>query len=134
MRFLTWFGLFAALILTNNASAEGKAGKPTYIYFGLEPNITTNYISENKKIGFVNVAVELMTAGDDGLDIIEKHQPLIRDKIISILGHQSPQRLRSLSGREEVRLTIQNEVNTLLKRESGVEAIEKVLFTKFLLM
>lgn len=134
MRFLTWFGLLATLILTNNAYAEDEAGKPTYIYFGLEPNITTNYISTNKQIGFVNVAVELMTSGDEGLNIIEKHQPLIRDKIIAILGHQSPQRLRSLSGREEVRLTIQNEVNMLLKKESGVEAIEKLLFTKFLLM
>ena len=134
MRFLTWFGLVAALILTNNAYAEDEAAKPTYIYFGLEPNITTNYISTNKQIGFVNVAVELMTEDGDSLNIIEKHQPLIRDKIIAILGHQSPQRLRSLSGREEVRLTIQNELNTLLKKESGVEAIEKLLFTKFLLM
>lgn len=134
MKLQPWLGLLAALTFSPFVNAADEAGKPTYIYFGLEPDIITNYITSNNKIGFINVAIKLMTVGDSGLDIIEKHQPLIRDKIISILGQQPPQRLRSLKGREEVRMAIQNEVNKLLKKESGKEAIEQLLFTKFLLM
>ena len=116
------------------AVSANDSNKPVYIYFGLEPDIITNYISETNKVGFISVSVEFMLADDDSLDIIEKHQPLIRDKIISLLGQQSPQQLRSLTAREEIRKMIQNEVNSLLKQESGQAVIENLLFTKFLLM
>lgn len=134
MRALLKYSLMALLLLSPFTHAEENLAQKSYTYFGLEPDVVTNYISETKKIGFVNVGVEIMTATDGSLEVIEKHQPLIRDKIISILGQQSPQKLRSLKGREEIRKTIQNELNMLLKKESGKEAIENLLFTKFLLM
>jgi len=120
--------------LSPAAVSANDSNKPVYIYFGLEPDIITNYISETNKIGFISVSVEFMLADDDSLDIIEKHEPLVRDKIISLLGQQSPQHLRSLTEREEIRKMIQNEVNSLLKQESGQAAIENLLFTKYLLM
>ena len=134
MKQLLWLALFVvSSIYSATASAE-KNPRPVYIYFGMEPDIITNYVSESNKIGFISVAVELMVADNKNLEIIEQHQPLIRDKIISLLGQQSPQHLRSQAGREEVRKTIQNEVNMLLKQESGTSAIENLLFTKYLLM
>lgn len=119
--------IFASTVSANN-------DRPAYIYFALKPDIITNYTSETNKIGFINVAVEFMLADNDSLDIIERHEPLIRDKIISLLGQQSPQYLRSLTNREEVRKMIQNEVNLLLKQETGKTVIENLLFTKYLLM
>jgi len=116
------------------AVSANESNKPVYIYFGLEPDIITNYISETNKIGFISVSVEFMLANSDGLEIIEKHEPLVRDKIISLLGQQSPQSLRSLTAREEIRKMIQNEVNSLLKQESGKAVIENLLFTKYLLL
>jgi len=118
----------------SSTAVSANDDKSVYIYFGLEPDIITNYVSETNKIGFISVAVEFMLADNDSLDVIEKHEPLIRDKIISVLGQQSPQHLRSLTGREEVRKQIQNEVNSLLIQESGQGVIENLLFTKFLLM
>jgi len=117
-----------------SSTAVSASDKPVYIYFGLEPDIITNYISETNKIGFISVSIEFMLADKKSLAVIEKHEPLIRDKIISLLGQQSPQHLRSLTGREEVRKMIQNEVNSLLKQESGEAVIENLLFTKYILM
>lgn len=117
-----------------SSTAVSANDKPVYIYFGLEPDIITNYISETNKIGFISVSIEFMLADKKKLTVIEKHEPLIRDKIISLLGQQSPQHLRSLTGREEVRKMIQNEVNSLLKQESGEAVIENLLFTKYILM
>lgn len=116
-----------------SSMAEDNA-RPVYVYFGLHPDIITNYVNDSDKIGFINVSVELMLASNENLAIIEKHEPLIRDKIISILGKESPQRLRTLTGREEVRKIALNEINILLKQESGVAAVENLLFTKYLMM
>lgn len=132
MKKLLW--LLCMLTASVTATAVSANDKPVYIYFGLEPDIITNYISEPNKIGFVSVSIEFMLADNGSLDVIEKHEPLIRDKIISLLGQQSAPQLRSLTGREEIRVMIQNEVNNLLKQESGKAVIENLLFTKFLLM
>lgn len=134
MKQFFWLLCMLTASLSSTAVSANDSNKPVYIYFGLEPDIITNYTSETNKIGFISVSVEFMLADNDGLDIIEKHEPLIRDKIISLLGQQSPQHLRSLTGREEIRKVIQNEVNTLLQQETGKGVIENLLFTKYLLM
>ncbi|QUM74929.1 flagellar basal body-associated protein FliL [Moritella sp. 24] len=134
MKKLLWLLCMITASLSSAAVSANDSNKPVYIYFGLEPDIITNYISETNKIGFISVSIEFMLADNKSLDVIEKHEPLIRDKIISLLGQQSPQHLRSLTGREEVRKMIQNEVNSLLKQESGEAVIENLLFTKYLLM
>ena len=128
------FWLLSMVTASLSTAVSANDHQPVYIYFGLEPDIITNYTSETNKIGFISVSVEFMLADNDGLDIIEMHEPLIRDKIISLLGQQSPQHLRSLTGREEIRKEIQNEVNSLLKQETGEAVIENLLFTKYLLM
>ena len=130
------FGLLLAVfyLLSSPLVAASKDVKPNYVYFSLDPDIITNYVSSTNEIGFINVSVELMLVSEDNLAIIEQYEPLIRDKIISLLGQQSPQELRSMTGREAVRKRIQNEVNSLLKQESGVAAIANLLFTKYLLL
>ncbi len=128
------FWLLCIITASLSPTAVSANDKPVYIYFGLEPDIITNYISETNKLGFISVSIELMLADNKSLAVIEKHEPLIRDRIISLLGQQSPQHLRSLTGREEVRKEIQNEVNSLLKQETGAAVIENLLFTKYLLM
>ena len=130
------FGLLLAIycLLASPLVTASNDAKPSYVYFGLDPDIITNYVSGSNEIGFISVSVELMLISEDNLAIIEQHEPLIRDKIISLLGQQSPQELRSMTGREAVRKRIQNEVNSLLKQESGVAAIENLLFTKYLLL
>ena len=130
------FGLLLAVfcLLSSPLVAASNDVKPNYVYFSLDPDIITNYVSSTNEIGFINVSVELMLVSEDNLAIIEQYEPLIRDKIISLLGQQSPQELRSMTGREAVRKRIQNEVNSLLKQESGVAAIANLLFTKYLLL
>ena len=134
MKKLLWLLCMITASLSSTAVSASDNNKPVYIYFGLEPDIITNYISETNKLGFISVSIELMLADNKSLAVIEKHEPLIRDRIISLLGQQSPQHLRSLTGREEVRKEIQNEVNSLLKQETGAAVIENLLFTKYLLM
>ena len=38
-----------------------------YAYYGFEPDIVTNYISNRKKLGFVKISIELMVKNPDDL-------------------------------------------------------------------
>ena len=101
-------------------------------YFSLEPDIITNYINNKKKLGYVRLIAELMITNSANLETVEHHAPLLRDAIISILSKESEEKIRSLNGREEVRLKCVREIKRLLKKETGNEIIKDVLFTKYL--
>ncbi|WP_350432209.1 flagellar basal body-associated protein FliL [Shewanella sp. H8] len=103
-----------------------------YAYYGFEPDIVTNYISNRKKLGFVKISIELMVKNPDDLIILEHHDPLLRSAIVEILGNQSEDKVKSLSGREEIRRECYKTLNLLMEKEVGRSVVVNLLFTKYL--
>lgn len=103
-----------------------------YAYYGFEPDIVTNYISNRKKLGFVKISIELMVKNPDDLVILEHHDPLLRSAIVEILGNQSEDKVKSLSGREEIRRECYKTLNLLMEKEVGRSVVVNLLFTKYL--
>ncbi|MDI5876954.1 flagellar basal body-associated protein FliL [Shewanella xiamenensis] len=130
--------LSACLILLSAVfsayAADEKAPPPTgdFAYYGFEPEIVTNYISNRKKLGFVKISVELMVNSPDDLVIVERHDPLLRAAIIEVLGNQAEEKIKSLTGREEIRRECFDMVNNLLTTEAGKPIVVNLLFTSYL--
>ena len=130
--------LLCVLCLSFSSSfimAEEKATtevKDDYQYFQLEPDIITNYIKPGKRIGFIRITVELMVHSKSNYAVVENHEPLIRDKIITILGEQTEAKVKSITEREGIRQRCLEEVNKLLFSETGKKPLEDLIFTKYL--
>lgn len=119
---------FAVLSLPAHAQ-----NKPTYAYLGLEPDIVTNYISPSAaKLGYVRVTVELMVNDVELLEVAEHHMPLLRATALEIFGRQPEDKIKSLTGREDIRRTILKALQDLMKKEAGAEVVKDVIFTKYL--
>ncbi len=131
MKFVHSLLLCCSLFFSSLAYSQ-EAGNSSYAYFGFEPDIITNYISTGKKLGYVRITAEVMVENQSALSSIEHHAPLIRDAIIEILGHQREEDIKSLKGREEIRILCQEAVNDLLVQETGKKLVSKLLFTKYL--
>ena len=58
----------------------------------------------------------------------EHHAPLLRSEIIEIFGGQTEERVKSLTGREDIRLEALKQLRIRMKRETG-EMIKDVIFT-----
>ena len=120
--------LFIGLFCSFTSRAESTVG-----YFGFEPDIITNYIGQsNKKLGYVRITVDLMLNDMSTIAIVEHHTPLLRDAIVEILSKEPEEKIKSLTGREEIRKRCAEKLKTLLKQETGQEIIREVLFTKYL--
>ncbi|UXI01397.1 flagellar basal body-associated protein FliL [Photobacterium sp. TY1-4] len=113
------------------ADEDGPAA-PQYTYYTLEPDITTNYVTQGKKLGYLRLQVDLMVADPSLIKDVEHHAPLIRDAIINIIGEQPEARIKSLAGREEIRQACLNKVNELLIMETRQRILTELLFTKYL--
>ncbi len=124
------------LALTPNFSAfsieESEIVNTQLGYYTLEPDITTNFVTTGKKLGYIKVRIDLLVPDIALLPILEKHNPLVRDAIISILGQQREDQIKSLSGREAIRKESLKQINELLLIETGQTVVADLLFTKFL--
>lgn len=128
-----YFMFLTSLNVANaDENAEEISSAPDYQYFQLDPDIITNYVKSGKKIGYVRVTIELMARTMDDYEKIKIHNPLIRDRIITILGEQNEMDIKSIAKREEIRLRCLNEVNEVLLSVTGNTPIQDLLFTKYL--
>lgn len=103
------------------------------VYYGFDPDIVTNYISGNRRsLGYIRVTVELMIEDKAYLANIEHHEPLILDLIIDTFTKQPEDKIKSLTGREEIRLAILDKLQQAMKKETGNAMVKDILFTKYL--
>ncbi len=118
--------LFSLLTIFSSAKAAD------YAYFGFEPSIVTNYVAVKKKMGYVRLTVELMIEDAANYEIVEHHAPLLRDAIITIIGQQPEEKIKSINGRHEIQMICEEKVKDLLTKETGKPLIKKLLFTQWL--
>lgn len=110
-----------------------QAQQRNYAYLGLEPDIVTNYVGQNSRtLGYVRVTVELMITDVSQLEIAEHHMPLLRATTIEIFGRQPEEKVKSLTGREDIRRAILKSLQELMIKETGANIIKDVIFTKYL--
>jgi len=124
------FTLF--ILFTAPSSAETEDTGLKLAYFTLEPDLTTNFYTKGKKLGYVQVRIDIMVMSQEDLSVVEHHQPLIRDAVIELLGKQTEDTIKSLSGREDLRKTLVTTLNETLLPETGKTIIADLLFTKYL--
>jgi len=116
--------------MAEDESTEGT--QISYQYLKLEPDIVTNYVKSGKKIGFVRVTVDLMVDSAANFAILERHEPLIRDKIITIFGQQTEDMVKKPDEREGILQRCLEEINELLFVETNRKPLRDLFFTKYL--
>ena len=130
---LLFISLCACLSLfhVNPSLAEDE---PTPVgYLSLDPEIVTNYVTDNSsRIGFLRIAIELMVSDLAMIPEAEHHLPLMRAVIIDVIGKKDEAQIKSLTGREVLRLEVFKELRMALKLELGEEVIKDLFFTKYL--
>ncbi len=126
------FLVLALLSFSVNAEEDGEAPpEPEMQYFQLEPDIVTNYMRSGNKLGFIVIQVNIATIGEDNLAVLEEHDPLIRDVLISGISNMTQDQVTDIDAREQVRLTLKEALATELEAETGKKLVEDVFFTKY---
>ncbi|RUO81162.1 flagellar basal body-associated protein FliL [Idiomarina tyrosinivorans] len=103
-------------------------------YYGFEPDITTNYLKEGEsfRLGFIRVAIEVMLPNNSYVKVVEHHAPLLRDAFIRIMSTATERQIKSLTGRDQLRLKCLEKARELMRQETGNPVIADVLFTKYI--
>lgn len=105
---------------------------PRMGYFTLAPDLTTNFVTAGKRLGYIQIRVDILVADNRELPNLEHHNPQIRNALVEVLGQQPEQRIKSLAGREEIRKECLTAINELLLAETGKTLAVDLLFTKYI--
>jgi flagellar FliL protein len=134
MKKIIWLLVSLLAFLSHHGVVFGQdVARKNYAYFSIEPDVVTNYLGSNaKKLGFVRVTIELMLEDSDFLGAADHHSPLLRAAIIEVFGSQTVEKIKSLTGREDIRLACLKKLKKLMLRETGSEMVKDVIFTKYL--
>ncbi|MFT4654220.1 MAG: flagellar FliL protein [Kangiellaceae bacterium] len=123
------FSNLGNIAVAQNESSPGQS----YAYVALDPDIITNYAGDNSaKLGYLKLTIEIMLDNTKFIKDIEHHMPLLRATAIEVIGRQSEQQVKSLTGREQMRREILKRFRDKLLKETGNEAIKDIIFTKYL--
>lgn len=119
---------FSAQAIASDESASRQ------MYFPFEPDITTNFIKldEGRHLGYIRVGIEAVVDNSSDLNLVEHHAPLLRDAFIKIFGRAQEGKVRSLTGRQELRQECLQKAQDLLERETGRQVIRDIIFTTYL--
>ncbi|MFO8155973.1 MAG: flagellar basal body-associated FliL family protein [Pseudomonadota bacterium] len=107
-----------------------SVGDPQYV--SLESPFTVNFGSQGGA-RFMQVEVELMTYDKEAVDAIDTHKPVVRDRILSVLGNQDEEDVRGGAGKDSLRKEVLEVVQGVMEERYGKPAIEEVYFTSFVI-
>ncbi|OCH14433.1 MULTISPECIES: flagellar basal body-associated protein FliL [unclassified Aliivibrio] len=134
---MTKKSLFVGLLLIisqlfSPAVLAAEDSTPQMGYFTLAPDLTTNFVTKGKKLGYIQIRVDILVADSRDLPSLEHHNPQIRNSLVDVLGQQPEQRIKSLAGREEIRKECLTAINEILLTETGKTLAVDLLFTKYI--
>jgi flagellar FliL protein len=117
---------------TGEAADSGEPEKAAAsIYYPLSP-FTVNF-RQGDGTRFLQVTMTALVESQEVIGAIEKHEPLIRNNLILLLGGQDPAGLRTREGKEELRNRVLKEMQTILEQRTGGKGIDEIFFTGFVM-
>ena len=117
------------------AEAEAEPAEEAPIpaqYVKLKPEFVVNY-NVGTRQRFLQVSIEIMTRSQTIVDAIELHSPMLRNEIIRILSEQEFKKVRTAEGRVAMQEQLKDHVAAVLRRESGIDGVEALLFTNLVM-
>lgn len=112
------------------ADPSGKP-KPVIHKYQMYPDIITNLSNENTD-AYVRLRVQVVLEGKKSLDVLQEHEPILRDDIILLLNQRSRFSLKSEEGLAEFNKIVMEYLNNKLKVEEPTFKIREVHFDRLI--
>jgi len=115
----------------NEKAGEQKA-KSTAVYIAMQPPFVANFEGTAEQ-HFIQLEVTLVTHDASVEEATKTHMPLLRNALVMLFGAQSFDNMQTMEGKEKLRQQALLDLQVILKKELGKDAIDDVLFTSIVM-
>ena len=109
-----------------------KSANQTAYYVAMPRPFVFNIIGL-KRERLVQIKVQLMVRGSDNQELTKANIPLVESTLLQVFSATTEQQLATYEGKELVRSDSLTSVNDILTKYTGVAAIDKILFSGFVM-
>ena len=113
-------------------AASAPAAAPAAIYASLGEKFVVT-LHEQGRQRYVQTSLSALTRDEAVIKALELHAPLIRARLVALLGEQDFAALRTEAGKLALRDRILATLQQVLQTETGSPGVEQVFFTEFVL-
>lgn len=114
------------------AQQDAKAPVMSAYYVVLPQPFTFNVTGDSRD-RVVQIKVQLMVRGDKNEALAKQHTPLIESTLLQAFGVATVEQLRNPNGRDQLRQQALEAVKATMVKVAGTPAVERVLFTGFVM-
>ncbi len=126
----SWLILLVAVPACSWAGEDGEEKAPSEIeYLPVKPKLVVNLAGRRH---YLSTNVQLMIKGEDNLERIQKHLPLVRHSLILLFSDLPPEKVADINEREKLRETALHDIRKVLDQYSDSDGLKDILFTEFL--
>ncbi|WP_406041494.1 flagellar basal body-associated FliL family protein [Succinimonas sp.] len=126
---LTMLALPAPAAAQDSAPAPGAG--PITGYYEIKGAITTNLSSTGNKLNYISVNVTISLTDSRDYELVQKHEPMIKDAITDTLGAITLKQIDEPGSRNTIRDKVREVVIRLLDDCVGRRIVKDVMFSDF---
>lgn len=117
---------------SDDEEVDSAGVKLESLYYDMSKPLIVDF-PRGSSIRLIQVSVSLMVKGQETIDALKKHDPMIRNNLLMLISSQSGEDLASREGKEKLKEAMKLEVGNVLKKMSGSNHLKEVFFTAFVM-
>jgi len=102
------------------------------VYFDMNKPLIVNF-PKGSASRLIQVSVSLLVKGDETLEALKKHEPMIRNNLLMTISAKGAESLMTTEGKEELRSEMLKEVGKIMQKMSGKNQLTALFFTTFVM-
>jgi flagellar FliL protein len=102
------------------------------LYYDLGKPFIVNF-PQGSVASLIQISVTLALGSEATLDVIKKHEPMIRNNLLMQISSQTPENLMTKEGKEQLQQSMLSEVELVLERMAPGKKVKGLFFTTFVM-
>ncbi|MFW5443658.1 MAG: flagellar basal body-associated protein FliL [Methylococcaceae bacterium] len=102
------------------------------VYYDLQKPLIVNF-PKGSGASLIQVSVSLSAKGEDTVEALKKHEPMIRNDLLMAISAKGAKNLTTREGKEELRTEMLKEVGKVMEKMTGKNKITNIFFTTFVM-
>lgn len=112
--------------------AEPAMAKAPQIYLPMDPPFVVNF-GPDADVRFMQITLQVASRDQEVIDRVKEHTPAIRNGLVMLYSSQDAAALNTRAGKEALLKQSLDEINRVLKEQTGNAGVENVYFTSFVM-
>ena len=102
------------------------------LYYALDAPLIVNF-PPGSSARIVKVAVTILVKGEASVDVLKKHEPMIRNNLLMAISSVGADSMKTIEGKQQLRALMLTEIGKVMEKMAGKNTAKDVYFTEFVM-